>query len=180
MVLSEPTSAIIVRVPIPACVARVRRQWDRSATIGVPPHVTVLFPFLPPGRLDAAVRHELAVIAAAQEPFDVLFRTVGRFPDLVYLAPEPAGPFAGLTEACAGRFPDFPPYGGAHDEVIPHLTIVESSDAPMDEIESSIQRHLPFEYRVRALEVITPSETGPWHLRWRVPLGPPELGSVRP
>jgi 2'-5' RNA ligase len=179
MVLSEPTSAIIVRVPIPARVARVRRRWDRSAAIGVPPHVTVLFPFLAPGRLDAAVRHDLADIAAAHDAFDVRFATVGRFPGLLYLAPEPADPFVALTEACVERFPDFPPYEGLHDDIVPHLTVVEGDEAPMDEIAIELEAEPPFDRRVRAIEVITPSETGPWRVRWRLPLGQ-RGGTVRP
>ena len=173
MASSEPTSAIIVRVPIPARIARVRRQWDPSAAVGVPPHVTVLFPFLPPGRLDARVRRELADIAAAHDAFDIRFTAIGRFPGLLYLAPEPAGPFVQLTEACAERFPDFPPYGGVHDEIVPHLTVVEGEQAPTDAIARQLEAGLPFTYRVRALEVITPTEAGPWRLRWRLRLGRP-------
>ena len=172
MDLSEPTSAIIVRVPIPARIARLRRQWDRSAAIGVPPHVTILFPFLPPDRLDATVRRELAHIAAAQDAFEARFTTVGRFPALLYLAPEVAEPFVALTEACTERFPEFPPYGGLHDQIVPHLTVVEIEGAPTDGIVPRLEAALPFDHRVTAIEVITPSEAGPWRLRWRLPLGP--------
>ena len=62
-------------------------------------------------------------------------REVGRFPTVVYLAPEPSEPFDRLTEAIDARFPDFPPYAGAFDGVIPHLTITESAAAPLDDIE---------------------------------------------
>ena len=171
MALSEPTSAIIVRVPIPARVARVRRRWDRAAAIGVPPHVTILFPFLPPERLDPAVRRELAAIAAAQAAFEVRFASVGRFPDLLYLAPEPPDPFQVLTKACEVRFPDFPPYGGAYDEIVPHLTVVEGDAAPIHTLLPDVEAALPFSHVVRSLEVITPSEAGPWRVRWRLPLG---------
>jgi 2'-5' RNA ligase len=173
MVPSEQTSAIIVRVPIPAGIERVRRRWDRAASLGVPPHVTILFPFFSPDRLEPPVRHELWAIAAAHVPFDVRFASVGRFPGLAYLAPEPAVEFTSLTEACVARFPDFQPYGGAHEDVVPHLTVVESDEAPMAEITSALERHLPFSHRVQALEVITPTQAGPWRLRWRLPLGRP-------
>ena len=179
MALSEPTSAIIVRTPIPARIARIRRQWDRSAAIGVPPHVTVLFPFLPPGRLDATVRHELADIVAEHDAFHVRFAAVGRFPGLLYLAPEPSDPFVALTEACAERFPDFPPYGGVHDDIVPHLTVVETDEVPAEAVVRQLEAGLPFSYRIRAIEVITPSEEGPWHLRWRLPLGR-RASSLRP
>jgi 2'-5' RNA ligase len=169
MTTSEPRSGVIVRVAVPASIARTRRTWGRKAAVDVPPHVTILYPFLPPDRLDGAVRRQLAGIAAEFETFDVRFMAVGRFPGLLYLAPDPAEPFLALTEACAERFPGFPPYEGAHDQIVPHLTIIEGEEAP-PEVAAELEAALPFGVRVRALEVITPSEAGPWRLRWRLPL----------
>ena len=44
MALIEPASAVIVRVPVPPGIERLRTRWDRAASLGVPAHVTVLFP----------------------------------------------------------------------------------------------------------------------------------------
>jgi 2'-5' RNA ligase len=170
MVATEPASAIVVRVPVSRALERSRRQWDWAAGLGVPAHVTILFPFLPVSRLGPAVRAELAAIAAAHAPFDVRFRRVGRFPGVVYLMPEPSGPFSRLTEAVVARYPDFPPYGGAFDEVIPHLTIAESDDGPLGEVAEHVRTALPFERRVSALELIVEGGDGRWRTRWRVPL----------
>ena len=123
------TSAVVVRVPLPRALARLRARWDWAASVGVPPHVTIVFPFLPVDELTPDVRRTLVAIAAGHRPFDVRFARVERFPTVVYLAPEPSAPFTRLTEAVVDRFPDFPPYGGAFEEVIPHLTITESGDA---------------------------------------------------
>jgi 2'-5' RNA ligase len=171
MVDTEPASAIVVRVPLPRALERSRRRWDWAAGVGAPAHVTILFPFLPVGRLGPAVRTELAAIAASHGAFDVRFRRVGRFPGVVYLAPEPAAPFTRLTSAVVARYPDFPPYGGAFDSVIPHLTIAESADGPLDTIAAGARAALPFDHRVAALEVIIEGGDGRWHSRWRVPLG---------
>jgi 2'-5' RNA ligase len=171
MPATEPASAVIVRVPVPREIERLRRQWDRAASLGVPAHVTVLFPFLAPGDLAAAVRRELASVAAAHGPFDVTFASVGRFPTVVYLAPEPATPFARLTEAVAASFPDHPPYEGAFEEVIPHLTVAESIVAPLDEIQRAAATLVPFRHRVTTLEVLVEGAEGRWRSRWRLPLG---------
>jgi 2'-5' RNA ligase len=171
MVTTEPASAIVVRVPVPHELERWRRQWDWAARVGVPAHVTILFPFLPAMRLGRDVRSELAAVAAAHGPFDVRFRRVGRFPGVVYLAPEPSGRFKRLTDAVVGRYPDYPPYGGAYVEVIPHLTIVESDDGPLDRIAEEARASLPFEHRVSGLEVIVEGGDGRWRTRWRIPLG---------
>jgi 2'-5' RNA ligase len=164
-------SAIVVRVPIPTALERIRRRWDYAAGVGVPAHVTILYPFLQPNDLRPAVRAELVALAATVEPFDVRFAAIGRFPTVVYLAPEPSGPFAGLTRAVVDRFPDCLPYGGAHDVVIPHLTITESGEAPFDDIALQVGGALPFSHRVGRLEVLIEGGEGRWHGHWRIPLG---------
>jgi 2'-5' RNA ligase len=171
MVATEPASAIVARVPVPRMLEQARRRWDWAAGVGVPAHVTILFPFLPVRRLGPGDRRELAAIAATEEPFVVRFRRIGRFPGVVYLAPEPSAPFTRLTAAVGARYPDFPPYGGAFDEVIPHLTVAESAEAPLDDIAAEARGTLPFERRVSALEVIVEGGDGRWHTRWRLPLG---------
>ena len=90
---------------------------------------------------------------------------------MVYLAPEPADPFSRLTAAVAARFPDHPPYEGAFEVVIPHLTITEAEEAPLDAIAVEAARTLPIGCRVTTLEVIVEGEDGRWHSRWRIPLG---------
>jgi hypothetical protein len=45
--------------------------------------------------------------------------------DVLWLDPNPAEPFRGLTAAVGAAFPECPPYGGAFDEVVPHLTVAE-------------------------------------------------------
>jgi len=164
-------SAIVVRVPVPPAIERLRRRWDRAARMGVPAHVTVLYPFVPPADLDTSVRHALACIAAEHRPFDARFARVGRFPKAVYLAPDPPAPFVTLTEAVAAAFPAFQPYGGVFDEVIPHLTLVESADVDLDSVADTAWGHLPFVRSVTRLEVLVESPDGRWHPRWRLRLG---------
>ncbi len=171
MASTDPASAVVARVPVPRALESLRASWDWGASVGVPAHVTVLFPFLPADQLRPEVRRELAALAAAHPPFEVRFERAGRFPGVVYIAPEPATPFARLTEAVVAAYPEFPPYGGAYDVVIPHLTIAESDEAPLDEIATAATNVLPFRRRVSALEVLVEGGEGRWHTRWRLPLG---------
>jgi 2'-5' RNA ligase len=164
-------SAVVVRLPIPSALEHIRRRFDPVAGVGIPAHVTILYPFLDPDQLNAAVRRQLAVIAARHEPFDVRFERVGVWPGVAYLAPEPAGPFVRLTEEMAAAFPDHPPYGGAFEEVIPHLTITESAGAPLDEIAAAAAGSLPFDRPVTRLEVLVENGIGRWHSLWRIRLG---------
>jgi 2'-5' RNA ligase len=164
-------SAIVVRVAVPAAIDRLRRRWDRAAGLAVPAHVTIVYPFMPPKALDRGVRRALAEVAADHEPFDVRFTSLGRFPGLVYAAPDPSAPFARLTEGVVARFPDFPPYGGAFDEIIPHLTIAESTEAPLDDVATEAAAALPFGHRVSRLAVLVQGPDDRWHSLWRLRLG---------
>jgi 2'-5' RNA ligase len=171
MAMTQPASAIVVRVKVSRALERARRQWDWAAGVGVPSHVTIVFPFMPVARLTPDVRRLLVAIAAAHEPFDVRFARVGRFPGVVYLTPEPSAPFSRLTEAVVARFPEYPPYDGAFDVVIPHLTLVESAAAPLDGIAEAAEHHLPFTRPVSSLEVLVEGTDARWHSHWRIRLG---------
>ena len=166
-------SGIAIRIAVPGTVRRIRRLHDDAATLGIPPHVTILYPFLPPDRLRPSVRQELARIARAHEPFDVELTAVGRWPGVVHLLAEPADRLVALTTALAKQWPDFPPYGGAHRVLVPHLTVSETDDpAILDAVARDLAVvRLPIRARARRLEVMTELDDGRWRLRWRLPLG---------
>jgi 2'-5' RNA ligase len=171
MTMADPVSGVVVRVRLPAALERLRREQDFAAKVGVPAHVTLLYPFVPAAELRPSVRRDLAEIAATVEPFDVVFAEVGRFPGVVYLAPEPRDRFSALTEAIARRFPAYQPYDGAFDEVIPHLTLAESATASLDAVAAAAEPHLPFTCRVGAMEVLVEGPDAQWHGRWRIRFG---------
>jgi 2'-5' RNA ligase len=118
-------SAVIVAVPeAEPLVGRLRAALDAHSAFGVPAHVTLMFPFLPPTELDAAARTALAEVIAAAPGFDVVFDRVGWFDqDAVWLAPEPAEPFRALTRAIAERFGLLPYEGAYGTDITPHLTV---------------------------------------------------------
>jgi hypothetical protein len=135
---------------------------------GMPPHITVLYPFVPARaagpELVAALRETIAPFAA----FDFTLTAVRRFPGVLYLAPEPAAAFVALTDACVTRWPDHPPYGGAFDEVIPHLSLAEGPE-PAGAAEQA-EAHLPIAARAEAVLLMAPGDDGRWRERARVPL----------
>ena len=117
-------TALIATIPeAEPLVGALRRRYDSSADAGIPAHVTVLYPFLEESRIDAGVIGALTEVLGAHEPFEVRFTHCGRFPDALFLAPEPVGPFRALTESVFGRWPETPPYAGKFTEVVPHLTV---------------------------------------------------------
>lgn len=176
--MSEPSSAIVVRVALPPALERLRREFDRSAALGVPAHITILYPWLPAAALSTTARDQLRGIVRETPVFGVRFARVRRWPEVAYLEPEPADLFASLIARVVARYPEFPPYAGAIADVVPHLTLVENAEGPLDEVAIQALRHLPFERVVRSVEVLIEGSDGRWRARWRLPL--PAAVAVRP
>jgi 2'-5' RNA ligase len=165
-------SGVIVRIRLPTALEDLRAQHDPMAHAGVPAHVTLLFPFLATEDLTPAIRRRLARIGSQVQPFGVRFAGTGRFPGVLWLAPEPTATFVDLTERLARAFPDHPPYEGAHADIVPHLTVAFGEAAVLDRLErKAIRAGVAFRRRVEAIEVIAEDGTGRWHARWRLPLG---------
>ena len=165
-------SGVIVRIRLPPELEELRQRHDPVAPTGVPAHVTVLFPFLVTSDLTPAVRRCVAGVARQVRPFDVRFERTGRFPNVLWLRPEPAGPFIELTKRVAAAFPDHPPYEGAHDDIVPHLTLGIADDHVIERLDRKVApAGVTFRRRVQALEVIAEDAEDRWHARWRLPLG---------
>lgn len=138
------TALIVTVEEAEPVVGRWRERFDSAAAVGVPAHVSVLVPFLDVDRIDSAVHDELKTMIGAFPPFTVRFERCAYFPDLLYLAPEPAQPFLELTETVMARWPEVPPYGGKYPEIVPHLTVAKSEDASvLEAVEADVSAGLP-------------------------------------
>jgi 2'-5' RNA ligase superfamily len=165
-------SAIVVRIRVPAAIDRLRRTHDRSARLGVPAHVTILYPFVDGAELTPEIREKVNSIAGGFRAFEVVFASAARWPGVVYLEPQPTSRFSALIDICAAAFPEHPPYAGTIDEVIPHLTVAETDSGPLDEILAAARLSVPFEATADSLEVLAEGADGRWQRRWRLPFGP--------
>jgi 2'-5' RNA ligase len=135
-------------------VQRWRGQFDPSAAAGMPAHITVLYPFLHRRLIDAEVISELETIFGRHDAFDLLLVRCQRFPNVLYLQPEPDSPLRALTGAVAGRWPEAPPYGGRFADVLPHLTVAQGQEpAVLDSIEADLADRLPIATRVSAVRL---------------------------
>ena len=138
---------------------------------GMPPHVTVLYPFVAGRGLDLIAERMLARVIENTPAFSFRLCKVAQFPGVVYVAPEPAEPFADLTRAVVEQWPDHPPYRGAFDEIVPHLTIARA-DAPP----AGIAQRLPITAHADEVWLMAHSRRG-WACRTRFALGPPPTGA---
>jgi len=120
------TAIVILLDDLAPEVARARYELGRYGPNEVELHVTLLFPFVPRHRVDEPVlRSVRAFFAGRPRPSFALARVTAFAEGTIYAAPEPAAPLVELIEALAARFPETPPYGGAHDDVVPHATLAD-------------------------------------------------------
>ena len=172
-------TALLVTLPeVADVVDRYRLQLDLAAGWGVPPHLTVTYPFLAPREVDDAVLAGLGELFAAHPAFDsALARTAWFGEEVLYLAPDPDAPFRELTAAVQGAFPDHPPYRGAHGEPHPHLSIGQrrlGDLAGLRSAEEALTARLPLPVHVASVQLWAGSrEPGSWRQVADLPLGPP-------
>lgn len=122
-------AALVVLVPEAEPLVRdYRREYDPSAAKGMPAHITLNYPFLPGADPSETTLETLRSLLAGVPSFSFRLTRWALFPDLLYLAPDPEGPFRDLVARFQKAFPDSPPYGGGHSEIIPHLTIAQEDD----------------------------------------------------
>lgn len=171
-----PETALICRVPeAERYIGNYRQRFDPPARRKVPAHVTVLYPFMAPEDVDAAVVEELRAVAASVPCFDYRLRELRRFPSSLYIAPAPGDSFDALTNGVHQRFPDYPPFAGKFDTVVPHVTVAHGDEALLCEIEIELRIALPGAgVSARCEEMILiENRTGVWEVMETLRLGAP-------
>jgi len=155
--LPVPTeSALLVRIPTaePA-VSRHRNNYDPAARVGVPAHVTIAYPFKPVELLTRDDTEALSQIFAGFQTVEVTLITTAWFGHhVLHLEPADPGPLVALTAAVEKAFSNYPIYGGAHEDVRPHLTVGYARDrADLAAVERDVLTFLPVEQLVRGVEL---------------------------
>jgi hypothetical protein len=163
MVSPDPRSYLIIEVPeAEPAVGQHRQRLDSSAAAGVPAHITVLGPFMPPETIDAPVLAELERLFTAASRFRFQLDHTDWFGnDVLWLAPHDPGPFTALTQRVYQAFPGFPPFEGQFAEVIPHLTVGHGH--PVSDLraaEVAVKPHLPIDGQVTAVTLVTRQSVG--------------------
>lgn len=136
-------------------VREIRLLHDSSAARGVPAHITLLFPFADGNDVD---EQALAELFAGHRAFDFVLDRVEFWEDgIVWLHPDPSQPFEELTAAIWRRWPDYTPYEGTIETIIPHLTV---SERPIE-----VDVELPIRSRADGVSLIEEGSDGRWSSR---------------
>jgi hypothetical protein len=156
-------SGLIVEVPeAEPAVGLYRERLDASAPLGVPAHITVLFPFMPPAEIDSGVLARLGRLFADISGFGFRLEHTDWFGDeVLWLAPRDPGPFRALTRRVYQVFPEFPPYQGQFDDPVPHLTVGHGHPlSDLRAVEESVQADLPIAGCAIAVTLMTQQSAG--------------------
>jgi hypothetical protein len=156
-------SQSVVLVPFPEVAEFVEPWMERTCpsskpSRGIPAHVTLLYPA--PG-----VVNDVGRVLDGVAAFDVTFEETARFDDILYLVPSPQASFVDMTQALVRRFPDWPPYAGKFDGILPHLTVAQADAATLDAAERDVVPHLPVRARARHAVMLTEVEPQRWELQ---------------
>jgi 2'-5' RNA ligase len=169
-------SALVVLVPeAEPLVSRMREMHDPLTSRELPAHITLLYPFKDPDTIDETVLRSLTHYFRTFARFRFSLTRTGNFPGVLYLLPEPSEPFLRLTESLGKLYPEHPPYGGVHANLIPHLTVAEMAEPDqLEEITTAFRRDcgglLPVEASVSEVWLMVERE-GCWSQAYRFQLG---------
>ena len=180
------TALIVTCAAAEAVMGDERSRLDRAAQVGIPAHLTVLYPF----KTDLAPddHRGLAELFLSFRAFTVIGERTGWFDDeVVFVEPVDPAPVIALTRAVEGAFPEHPIYGGAFDAVVPHLTIGQGqSPEALRAAERAVLDRLPFSQMVDHVELwsgpaLATAPAGSWRrLCDYSSAPPPEMLRCRP
>jgi 2'-5' RNA ligase len=163
-------TALVVHVPEAESLVRdVRLRFDPSAAAGVAAHVTLVTPFVPLARLD---RSSLGETLAHHQPFAFRLTGLAGFRGVLYLAPDPAEPFAALSRELVERF-GTPLYGRPDLEPVPHLTVAMQDDDEALDAAASLLDPLPIACSATEVTLIECDRANRWQEVERLALGAP-------
>ena len=140
-----------------------RKIHDPSAQHGFPPHISIIWPFMRPDRIDEETLKQLKCFFEGFPKLDLQFRETGRSPTGLYLRPEPREPIIEMILAAMKLYPDFPPYGISDYHPNPHVTVAhEKNPRKLEAITSAFDTEAQafFPIRTRAEKVWLLEEHG--------------------
>ena len=152
-------------------IGELRELSTPSGEQGMLAHATLIAPFAHARELTLEREQDLAVVFDGFAPFDITLTAVERFDDIdvVYLKPEPREPFIELIEAVFAREPEYPPYGGAAEHVVPHVTVGYGAKLPAG-TEERLGADLPLGSRAERVTLVERGDDLRWRTRTEFPL----------
>ncbi len=143
--------------------------------VGVPPHITLQYPWMPPVLIDEGVLAEVDSLFAAFSVFDFSLNLGWFGREVLLLVPDDPTPFVRLTKAILSRWPEYPYYGGEYDAIEPHATLAFGAEASLSALAAEIADLVPIRARASSVTLST-GEPGHMIVRARFQLGSARVG----
>jgi 2'-5' RNA ligase len=143
-----------------------------SVAMGIPLHVTLLYPFASPDVVDESALRDFF---GHFDAFTLTLTGLATWPLVVYAVPEPRERLLAMMHALFEKYPEYPPYGGQIAEPEPHATLAElEPDESLAEIAARIRAKaealFPLTCTVRDVALLEEYELDRWRERRRFPL----------
>jgi 2'-5' RNA ligase len=151
-------SALVLLTPeAEPFIGELRRRHTPGGARGMPSHVTVLAPFVPPDEIDDQVADAVGSAVASSRAFKLRLTGFERFDTgVLYLTMAPVEPVRQLILSVCRSFPDLTPYETiAPDDAIPHCTVATGEEFPSGPTEQDLAVFSKAEQQVREALPIT-------------------------
>ncbi len=174
MMIGVQSTILIPVLTSEPIVGQWRRQYDDSALRGIPPHITLLFPFVHPQSIDERVLNTLSLLFQSIKPFQFTLEKIRTFPNVIYLMPSPRKPFIKLTTLIVEKYPDAPPYEGKYPAINPHLTLAQLSDKDdfsgiLNTIKKELPPKLPIKTIAKEAWLMEKDKNNYWRIKYKFP-----------
>ena len=162
----------VILIPVPDAeeiVGKWRMRYDRVARLGIPTHITLLFPFKTPSVINVNFINKLEVLFSTIKTFPFSLTAIETFPNVIYLTPNPKKAFIDITKKITSIFPENPPYGGKFPKINPHLTIGQLSDKDnfseiLKKITEDVEHKLPLKTKATEARLMIENFDGRWKI----------------
>jgi len=162
--------------PIYEAIQTIRQKYDRLIHRW-PPHVNILYPFVPVDEFEEAAKR-LALALTNTSQFDVTLEDIGHFEHgqkscTAWLRPKETEQFAEVQRLCEEVFPHCNEVS-TRGQFVPHLTVGQCND--MDDVNNLISQvgWTPVSSQCGELCLISrKGNDDPFEVHWRVALGNP-------
>jgi 2'-5' RNA ligase len=141
-------------VPVPeadSAVEHWRKRYDWAASLGVPAHITLLGPFLPPGRISQDVLDRLASLCSRLPRVRFRLASVELLQGVTCLTPHPADPFRLMSEVLEAEWPEAEQSAGVRK--VHHLTVARDISV-FEEVRTELAQIVPIEAEARELVLL--------------------------
>ncbi|HEX3052076.1 MAG TPA: 2'-5' RNA ligase family protein [Aggregatilineaceae bacterium] len=164
--------ALVAPHDVQALVVPLLKHYSPELLVVFPAHISVLYPFVPPDRLEDACE-TLRTLCADVTPFEITLAGYDRFPGTTFLNPVNPTPIHQLYAKIHARFPDYLPYGGAFGpDIHPHMTVAQFK-TEADQQQAVFPPYAPVTFLARRLHVLSGPSTldRPWLTEAVIPFG---------